>query len=362
MIASISRFQLIRPNLRYLAFDDRKLVLLGIPILTFIIPLLFFGVSFSYYWSIAKTEFFEGLIYTTVYWIFNRQVIIWVRKRYGALNQVVKRLGLQLIIVLVTIPFIGFLLTPFCHSVYDWINLPDLYEPSIFQSIIATYFLVFTLTTLYEAVYFFHKYNEAVVEKEQIQKAHIQGQLENLRNQINPHFLFNSLNTLMNLIPTDSERAMNYLSKLSKFYRYTVSKQDDHVVALQSEIENLHIYADLLMERFHQGISITLPETVPSGARILPLCLQLLIENAVKHNIVGKRKPLSIEVNLHRDEKYIEVKNNIQRKIQGVDSTGMGLKNIRNRFAFYTDAPVMVKEEGNTFIVLIPLIYTNKSE
>jgi sensor histidine kinase YesM len=348
---------MIRTNLKYLAFDDRKLVVLGIPILTFVIPLLFFGVDLSYYWSIARTEFFEGLIYTAIYWLFNRQVIIWVRKRYGGLNQIAKRLGVQLIIVLLTIPFIGFLLTPFCHSIYGLIGLPDLFEPTVFQSIIATYFLVFALTTLYEAVYFFHKYNEAVVEKEQIQRAHIQGQLENLRNQINPHFLFNSLNTLMNLIPTDAERAMNYLSKLAKFYRYTVSKQEEHLVDLQSEMDNVRIYVDLLTERFHQGIRIELPETVPSGARILPLCLQLLIENAVKHNIVAKRSPLCIEVQLSSNEEYIEIKNNIQRKIQEIDSTGMGLKNIRNRVAFYTDAPLVVIEEKDTFRVAVPLIY-----
>lgn len=353
---------LLRSNLRYLAFDDRKLVLLGIPILTFVIPLIFFGVNLSFYWSIARTEFFEGLIYTSVYWLFNRHVIIWIRKRYGALDQIVKRLALQLIIVLFSIPFIGLLLTPICHSIYDLVGLPDLFEPSIFQSISATYFLVFAITTLYEAVYFFHKYNEAVVEKEQIQRAHIQGQLENLRNQINPHFLFNSLNTLMNLIPNDSDRAMNYLGKLSKFYRYTVSKQDEHLVDLQNEIDNVRIYTDLLAERFHEGIRFSLPESVPSDARILPLCLQLLIENAVKHNIVSKRKPLVIEVKLDSEGRYIEVKNNIQRKIQEVDSTGTGLKNIKDRIAFYTDYPLLIREDLDAFTVAIPLIYQNTNK
>ncbi len=350
---------MLQPNIEYLAFDDRKLMLLGIPVLTFIIPLLFFGVDFQYYLSIAHTEFFEGLVYTTIYWLFNRQMVIRVRKRYGALSQTTKRLGLQLLIVLLTIPFIGWLITPFCHYIYDFIGLPDLFEPTIFKSIIATYFLTFALTTLYEAIYFFHKYNAAVVEKEQIQRAHLQGQLDNLRNQINPHFLFNSLNTLMNLIPMDSERAINYLSKLSKFYRYAVSNQDHPLVLLQTELDNVRIYADLLQERFHHGIDIRIPEAVPARARILPLCLQLLIENAVKHNIVANKKPLTIDISLVQDGRYIQVRNNIQKKIQEVGSTGMGLKNIRNRVAFFTQAPLLVEENDRRFSVSVPLIYSN---
>ncbi len=205
-------------------------------------------------------------------------------------------------------------------------------------------------------MYFLYKYKEAIVEKEQLKQAHTQSQLDNLRNQINPHFLFNSLNTLMNLIPMDSDRAMNYLSKLSKFYRYTVSNQEQTLVPLYTELENTKIYADLLHERFHNGIQIQFPDLKNTKVQILPLCLQLLIENAVKHNIVANKKPLTIQLELIENQTYIQVKNNIQKKIQPVSSTGMGLKNIKNRVAFFTDLPVIIEETETEFKVAIPLL------
>ena len=97
---------------------------------------------------------------------------------------------------------------------------------------------------------FFQKYKTAIVEKEQLRQAHIQSQLDNLRNQVNPHFLFNSLNTLMNLIPVDSKRAMNYLSKISKFYRYAVSNQEQSLVLLQTELKKCSIICRFIKGAF----------------------------------------------------------------------------------------------------------------
>lgn len=147
---------------------------------------------------------------------------------------------------------------------------------------------------------------------------------------------------------------MNYLDKLSRFYRYTVSNQEQQLVPLETELENVTIYTDLLKERFHDGIQISLPEKSECEGQVLPLCLQLLIENAVKHNIVSKKKPLQIIVNSEED--YIWVENNIQKRIHQVKSTGMGLKNIRERIAFFSDQPLLVEENADAFKVGVPLI------
>jgi two-component system LytT family sensor kinase len=353
----ILRPHMSKSNLQYLAFDDRKLILFGIPILTLAIPFLFWGLELDFYLSIAHVEFFEDIVYTAAYWFFNRYLIIWLRKRFGPYVLTYKRFVIQLLIILICSPIIGWIATIVTHSIYDITGLQDMFEPSHFQSGVATYFLTFFIATLYEAIYFFFKYNEAILEKEQIQRAHIQGQLDNLRNQINPHFLFNSMNTLMNLIPADPERAMNYLSKLSKFYRYTVSNQEQSLVPLQTELDNVRIYSELLRERFHQGIQVRMPVQVEGNPTILPLCLQLLIENAVKHNIVASKKPLTIDIQIIQNGKYIKVKNNIQRKIQEVSSTGMGIKNIKNRVSFFTEDPLIITEDDEFFAVSVPLIY-----
>ena len=351
---------MIKPNIPYLAFDDRPLMLVGIPLLALIIPFVFFGVGLQEYLAAVPQEYFEGLAYTAAFWFFNRYLMIVLRRRFQAFEDTMKRLALQLAIIAVAVPVISVSMALLFNAIYRAIGSEDLLEPTLFQGLSSTYVLTFAIAMFYEAIYFFHKFREAIQEKDRIQMAHIQGQLDNLRNQINPHFLFNSLNTLMNLIPTDPGRAMNYLDKLSKFYRYAVSNHDQQLAPLQTELDNTHIYAALLQERFHDGIRITLPAEAPGAARILPLSLQLLIENAVKHNVVSRKKPLHIEVEITPGEKAILVKNNIQKKIREDNSTGVGLKNIRSRMAFFTEEPLTVVEEDGSFTVAVPLIFSNQ--
>jgi hypothetical protein len=353
---------MFKPNIPYLAFDDRRMMLFGIPLLALTLPFVFFGMDVPTFVRTISVEFWHYITFTFVYWMLNRYLIISLRKKYEGFGKNRQRLIVQLLIIIPAVPLISLILDGFCKGFYhDFLQLQDPFEPTFLQGILSTYVLTLSITALYEAIYFFYKYKEAIVEKEQIQRAHIQGQLDNLRNQINPHFLFNSLNTLMNLIPTDSERAMNYLSKLAKFYRYTVSKQEAPLVSLQTELENVRIYAELLQERFNKAIEITMPKTVSGTAEILPLSLQLLIENAVKHNILSHKKPLKIDIELSVDGTYIAVKNNVQKKIQEISSTGMGLKNIRNRVAFFTDAPLIVHEDSHSFVVSVPLIHSSEA-
>ncbi len=347
---------MFKPNLKYLKFDDRKMILIGVPLITFLLPLMFYGLSLSQYLSNFALEFADGLLFTITYTLFIRYLIIALRKRYESVDNPLKRLTTQFFIIVLSVPPIMLITGGILHAIYKFTPLEDFYEPSLMQSYGVTYFTLFSLMSLYEAIYFFHQYKTAIIEKEQLQQAHIQSQLDNLRNQINPHFLFNSMNTLMNLIPIDSDKAMNYLSKLSKFYRYTVSNQEQSLVPLQKELENVHIYADLLKERFHRGIQINLPEVVTTKRQILPLCLQLLIENAVKHNVVATKTPLTITVSLIKEETYIQVSNTVQQKIHAVASTGMGLKNIKSRVAFFTKSPLLISKEDAFFKVAVPLI------
>lgn len=346
----------IQPNIPYLAFDDRKLLLFGIPILAALMPMIFFDVSLEEYLPIIHQELPEGLIYTSAFWFWNRYLLINLRKRYDALTQSIRRFTLQVLIIIVTAPIISFVLTFLLNIVYAYTSLEDLCDPTLLQGLASTYFLTVSVMLLYDTIYFFHKYKEAIMEKEWIQQAHIQSQLDNLRNQINPHFLFNSMNTLMNLIPEEGDRARKYLSKLSTFYRYAVSKQEEATVPIAMEIDNAKVYVELLQERFGKSLAIQMPKQVRTNKHTLPLSLQLLIENAIKHNIVSQNKPLQIEVFFSADDKYLVVKNNIQRKIQAVESTGMGLDNIKKRIAFFTEDLLIVSSHNNYFEVRIPLI------
>ncbi|MEM1328234.1 MAG: histidine kinase [Bacteroidota bacterium] len=344
-------------NIKYLTFDDRKLMLIGIPVLSLLIPVIFFQVGIIELFKYGITEYIEHVIYTIVFWIFCRWLTIQLRKKYDRFDQIRKRLMVQALIKIPSIFLISLLIKPPIELYYQLTERPNVCNPDLVQALSAIYFLTLFVFLLYETIYYIAQYKQALEEKNQLQLAHVQGQLDNLRNQINPHFLFNSLNTLMNLIPMDSDRAMNYLDKLSRFYRYVVSNRSQTLTSLQEELNVTRIYADLLKERFQDAIHIQLPEKVPYDTQILPLSLQLLIENAVKHNIVSHKRPLRIEVAIDEAGEYLWVHNNIQKKIQEVSSTGMGLSNIKERFAFFTEAEVETIDDGQQFSVGLPFVH-----
>ncbi len=343
----------------YLGFDDRKYIFFGLVILSILIPIFFFQRSIFPLGEFFLEEMAESFYFAGAYWLYCRFIIILLRKRFDGFNQSVKRLWIQMGILIITLPIIGALISGSVFLFYHFTSFEDHFEPSHLQSIFTTYTVSLVVILLYEIIYYVHKYKEAIIEKKNIEHEHTKGQLENLRNQINPHFLFNSMNTLMNLIPMNPDRATNYLSKLSKFYRYTVSNKDEAIVPLTEELEHVKIYADILQERFQEGLIIRTPESIPHSAKVIPLCLQLLIENAVKHNVVGRKKPLTISISTDKKVGFLTVSNNIQKRIQEVKSTGLGLKNIKDRVAYFSKKEIIITETESNFSVSVPLIYSD---
>ena len=342
-----------------LGFNDWPLMLVGLPILSLIIPGLFFGIALEDYVEHYLSHPFDMLIFTSIFWVTNRYIIVFLRRRYPLIDQSMMRIVVQILFVLVTTPIIGWILDSGISLMRSMFGFSSFHEPKFFLTIITTYFCCFTIISIYEAVYFFNKYKSALVDNEKIKTLHIQSQLDNLRNQINPHFLFNSLNVLVNLVP-ENENALGYIDKLSKFYRYSVNKSTDTLTDLESEIENTLIYCDLIKERFGDGIHFELCRAPESPRYIPPLTLQILVENAVNHNIVSKNSPLTVKISLNKHMDRIEVQNNLQKKIQAVKSTGKGVSNIKSRLAFFTDRELQVQETECEFIATVPLVRNKK--
>lgn len=191
---------------------------------------------------------------------------------------------------------------------------------------------------------------------ERLHREKVQFQLETLRSQVNPHFLFNSFNTLASVIEEDQSGAVEYVEKLSDFYRNILLHRQQDVISLGKELELIENYYFLQLKRYKQNFVMEL--NVPAGyhhKRIPPLTLQLLVENAVKHNIISTGAPLIIEIYISSSD-YLAVKNNLQRKSHHEPSTGMGLNNITNRFKILTPKPVHIKEDEESFTVFIPLL------
>ena len=195
-----------------------------------------------------------------------------------------------------------------------------------------------------------------IVERQQMELSKIQMELTALRNQVNPHFLFNNLNTLSNLIPLESREAHRYLDKLAKFYRYIVSQREEHLIPLQEELIGINHYIAILKERFGDNLNIEIHCEHTDEKRLLPLSLQLLVENAVKHNAISDDQHLNIRIFVEEHSNQLKIENNINDRMYSLETTGMGLDNIRKRYKHFTKQKVEVYADEDTFCVALPLM------
>ena len=196
-----------------------------------------------------------------------------------------------------------------------------------------------------------------VKKREEIIQERIRFQFENLKSQINPHFLFNSFSTLTALIETDSAKAIEYVDELSILFRQVLEYKDRDIISFSEELIIAGNYMNVQKKRFGNNLIIDI-QSSPDYEKIMipPLTLQLLIENAIKHNIVSKEKPLSIKIYSDGEKNLIFVKNNLQPKNEEIDSTGIGINNIVNRYRLISDKKVEVIKTGSEFIVGLPYI------
>lgn len=193
---------------------------------------------------------------------------------------------------------------------------------------------------------------------EQLEKENLTAQLGALKNQVNPHFLFNSLSILSALVDRDPALAKQFIQHLAQAYRYTLEQRDHDLVPLGTELEFIETYAFLLQLRFADKfvLHLTIPPAAYQRYRLAPLTLQLLVENAVKHNQMSGAHPLCVSISLAGEE--LLVQNTLQRRptTYAIDSTGVGLANIRNRYRLLTPRPIDARESDGQFVVRIPLL------
>lgn len=198
------------------------------------------------------------------------------------------------------------------------------------------------------------RYRKSLAEVERFRKESAEYQFEMLKLQLNPHFLFNSLNTLSSLVHEDAEKASDFIRRLSDVYRYVLDNRNKELVTLREEMEFIHAFSFLQGLRFQGMINFQFNVSEQSLEKtIAPMTLQLLVENAVKHNVASRKQPLQIEISTTNSS--LSVTNNLQPKDEH-SGTGLGLKNITSRYAFLTDRKVLISSEDHQFKVIIPLI------
>jgi len=223
----------------------------------------------------------------------------------------------------------------------------------IFVALVVTIVMIFVVSEL--SVFLLNKWRFSLAELERFKKENAEYRFELLRSQLNPHFLFNSLNTLSSLIYENQENAGHFVRELADVYRYILENRDKELILLSNELEFAQSYINLVQLRFDKNLEVILNlYNNNPGFHIAPLTIQLLIENAIKHNVISKKNPLRIEIFIESD--MLVVKNKIQLKQTKEFSTELGLKNISNRYGFLTDRAIEIINKGEDFVVKIPLI------
>lgn len=233
------------------------------------------------------------------------------------------------------------------------------YEEFISSENAGFYFtsLLFTLviSLFFHALYFYKTMQENKVKEQQVIAGTASAKFESLKNQIDPHFLFNSLNVLTSLIEENPENAQKFTTSLSKIYRYVLEQKDKELVSVEEELSFAKIYMELLNMRFENSVYYEVPEKLSNPeAKVVPLSLQLLLENAVKHNSISESKPLRIRI--YEEENYLVVENNYQKKEVLQIRKGVGLQNIISRYHIVTNRKVTVEENSKIFRVKLPVL------
>ena len=220
-----------------------------------------------------------------------------------------------------------------------------------------TFSLVITImvSSILHGRNFLLSWKQTILEAEKLKKEQAIAQYETLKTQVNPHFLFNSLNVLTTLVHKDADVAEQFINQLSKVYRYILESRAQEIIGLDEEMRNLEAYVFLMKIRFGGNFNFDNQLTTNANRyKVAPLTLQMLVENALKHNEVSKLHPLCISVFL--DDNFIVVRNNLQLKTNQNESTGIGLSNIKSRYGFLSSQPISVSEADGFFTVKIPVI------
>ena len=220
--------------------------------------------------------------------------------------------------------------------------------------VVASIFTFFILLIVH-FIYLYKGYQENKVKEQKIIAGTANAKFESLKNQIDPHFLFNSLNVLSSLIEENPENAQRFTTSLSKIYRYVLEQKDKELVSIEEELAFAKTYMNLLKMRFENSLFYELPTTnINPEAKVVPLSLQLLLENTVKHNVVSEQRPLHIRIFMEGD--YLAIQNDYQKKEILQERKGVGLQNIINRYGIITNRKVLIEQNEKTFTVKIPVL------
>ena len=319
-----------------------------ITIISFISPFLDFGAPSN------ETDFLKAFLVSFVrsalLWNGSMLIIQYLIDRYSIFKETIKLLIYQIVVLAV---FVSLVELAELYTIKNFLNI-TLSNTQKISMFIISLIITFMISSIYVSVAFFIEWKENLLRTQALEKANLEARYDTLKNQVNPHFLFNSLNTLLMLV-NDNPVASRYVESISEIMRYMLQSRDKEVVLLRDELTIAREYVYIQQNRFGDKlkVEIDVPEQFYHYA-IPPLALQMLLENTLKHNVASKEHPLFAKVFISPD-KYLVVENNLKAKIDKEPSTGVGLENIRSRYLYLTGEKIIVKQEHGKFVVMLPL-------
>ena len=337
--------------------NDEKIRLIGIPFFGIVIPNLtgLFGtlqINDVRYW--LGYVFFVGL--AAVIWQGNRYLLFRTRKRFTWFDKPIEKL---ILLFMNNIFYTAPVTVAWLCVWYNIVGFAVKWDTILVVSLINVIAVLF-ITHVYETVFMVKEQQNEQLKNADLQRAKAEAELAVLKNQVDPHFMFNSLNTLTHLIKVDTSRALEFTENLAEVYRYILIQKDHTLVLLDDELDFTHKYTDLLHLRFGEALIIRkrFNGSAGKGFLIPPTSVFVAFENAVKHNEISERTPMMIDVDLKDGMLYVI--NSIRERKNVGHSSKIGLKNLDERFRLLTGKGITAEKQNEKFIVQLPLIPITK--
>ncbi len=334
--------------------NDVGFRLILIPFFGIAIPLvtrMINGHNFSN-WQI-KLSFLYTILIALIIWEGNRFLLFSLRTYFDWISKPLRKIAVLILsVIFYTVPVSVLLLVGwykiFSSEPVNW----DIVTESSLIILIAVIFI----THVYETIFLVKESENEMIRSEQLERARAEAELEALKNQIDPHFIFNSLNTLSHLIDNNPGKAKQFNDNLADVYRYILQNKARDLVLLREELQFLENYFLLLRIRFEKAVElqVNIHEETLDQYLIPPISLQILAENAIKHNEFSEASPLLIKIEMINDELVIH--NRVQRKVLRKASSKIGLQNLSERYKLTTNKEIVVKDEEQDFTVSLPIL------
>ena len=302
-----------------------------------------------------KLTFIYTLLYSFTLHLANTYLFLLLDKIFVNERFSRRRIAIGFVASFVLSLFVIFLLRLFISVGIENQSLSIFFNEERASNYIVASVFTFVVLLIVHFIYLYKWYQENKLKEQKVIAGNASAKFESLKNQIDPHFLFNSLNVLSSLIEENPDNAQRFTTSLSKIYRYVLEQKDKELVLVEEELAFAKTYMNLLKMRFENSISYELPsEYDNSEARVVPLSLQLLLENTIKHNSASEQKPLHIKI--YVENNYLVIQNNLQKKEVLQERNGEGLQNIVARYALISERKVLIDENESDFKVFIPIL------